>query len=44
MAGVDELVDRIYRICPTVQLPVTDFQVNQIAWPPSFENLRPPSL
>src|ERR671910_2844889 len=29
MAGVDELVDGIYRICTTVQLPDTDFQFNQ---------------
>ena len=29
MARVDELVDGIYRICTTVQLPYTDFQFNQ---------------
>jgi hypothetical protein len=29
MARVDELVDGIYRICTTVQLPDTEFQFNQ---------------
>jgi hypothetical protein len=29
MTRVDELVDGIYMICPTVQLPGTDFQFNQ---------------
>jgi flavorubredoxin len=29
MARVDELVDGIYRICTTVQLPNTEFQFNQ---------------
>jgi hypothetical protein len=29
MARVDALVDGIYRICTTVQLPDTDFQLNQ---------------
>ncbi|HEV2980227.1 MAG TPA: FprA family A-type flavoprotein [Solirubrobacteraceae bacterium] len=29
MARVDELVDGIYRICSTVQLPDTEFQFNQ---------------
>ena len=29
MARVDELVDGIYRVCTTVQLPDTDFQFNQ---------------
>jgi flavorubredoxin len=29
MARVDELVDGIYRICTTVQLPFTEFQFNQ---------------
>jgi hypothetical protein len=30
MARVDELVDGIYRISTTVQLPDTDFQFNQL--------------
>src|SRR6266536_2497525 len=29
MARVDEIVDGIYRICTTVQLPDTEFQFNQ---------------
>src|ERR671915_765959 len=29
MARVDEIVDGIYRICTTVQLPDTDFQFSQ---------------
>jgi hypothetical protein len=29
MARVDELVDDIYRICTSVQLPDTEFQFNQ---------------
>ncbi|HET6868030.1 MAG TPA: hypothetical protein VFH80_19110 [Solirubrobacteraceae bacterium] len=29
MARVDELVDGIYRICTTVQLPDTEFQFSQ---------------
>jgi hypothetical protein len=29
MARVDALVDGVYRICTTVQLPDTDFQFNQ---------------